>query len=93
MRSNRESGFGRYDVCVKPRIDYAGPRSGAVLELKSIDDSCEPPETSDTALTAAMQQIKAREYAAGLRQAGADPVWLWAVVSDGKRVRVRVEKG
>ncbi len=90
--TNRESGFGRYDVCVKPRVDYGGPRSGAVLELKSIDDSCEPPETSDTALTSAMTQIKDREYAVSLRQSGADPVWLWAVVFDGKRVRVRVER-
>ena len=40
----------------------------------------EPPETSDTALTAAMRQIKDRVYAAALRQSGSDPVWLWAVV-------------
>ncbi len=91
--TNGESGFGRYDVCISPRVDYRGSRAGVVMELKSIDDSCEPPETSDTALAAAMKQIKDREYAVMLRAAGADPVWLWAVVFDGKRVRVKVEQG
>ena len=91
--TNRESGFGRYDVCIKPRVDFVGSRAGAVMELKSIDTDAEPPETSDSALTSAMKQIKEREYAVTLRATGADPVWLWAVVFDGKRVRVRVEKG
>ncbi|GDX83171.1 hypothetical protein LBMAG42_49820 [Deltaproteobacteria bacterium] len=89
--SNRESGYGRYDVCVRPRLDVPGPRAGAVLELKSID--VENGDTVESALTAAMQQIHDRQYAAALREAGADPIWLWAAVFDGKRVRVRLERG
>lgn len=85
--SNRESGYGRYDVCVRPRT--AG-RPGAVLELKSIDT--EIGETVETALASAMKQIHDRQYATVLRQAGADPIWLWAAVFDGKRVRVRMER-
>ncbi len=89
--SNRESGYGRYDVCVRPRPDTTGSRAGAVLELKSID--VENGDTVESALTAAMQQIHDRDYAAALREAGADPIWLWAAVFDGKRVRVRLERG
>lgn len=88
--SNRESGYGRYDVCVRPRLEVAGSRSGAVLELKSVDPDR---ETAEAALESAMRQIHARAYATTLREAGSDPIWLWAAVFDGKRVRVKVEKG
>ena len=86
--SNREAGFGRYDVSVRPRTG-AGP--AAVLELKSID--ADRGETAESALAAAMKQIHDRQYASGLSESGADPVWLWAAVFDGKRVRARVERG
>ena len=84
--ANRESGFGRYDVCVRPR----SPGPGAVLELKSLDPDTETPET---ALASAMKQIRDRAYATALRQGAADPVWLWAAVFDGKRVRVASPEG
>jgi len=99
--ANREAGFGRYDVCVRPRLNGAGSsvgaqpsptggRSGAVLELKVVDPNR---ETWETALDSAMRQIHDRAYASALHEAGADPVWLWAAVFDGKRVRVKVERG
>lgn len=98
--ANREAGFGRYDVCVRPRLDVAGPRAsahlspalgraGAVLELKVVDPNR---ETWETALNSAMRQVHDRAYAITLREAGADPIWLWAAVFDGKRVRVKVER-
>lgn len=86
--SNRESGFGRYDVCVRPRTPG---RPGAVLELKSYDP--ERGTSPEQALDAAVAQLRGRGYATALRQAGADPAWQWAAVFDGKRVHVRVERG
>jgi len=99
--ANRESGFGRYDVCVRPRVGVAAPPAGAdlppaaggagaVLELKVVDPDR---ESWDSALDSAMRQVRDRSYATALREAGADPVWMWAAVFDGKRVRVRVERG
>ena len=88
--ANREAGFGRYDVCVRPRLDVAVARAGAVLELKVVDPNR---ETWEIALDSAMRQVQDRAYATTLREMGADPVWLWAAVFDGKRVRVRVERG
>lgn len=90
VESNRESGFGRYDICVRPRAGMSGLRAGAVLELKSI--MVDRGETAEAALDAAMLQIRERQYATALHQAGADPVWLWAAVFDGKRAWVRVAK-
>lgn len=83
--SNRESGFGRYDVAVRPRTPGA---PGAVLELKVID--VDGGETTEAALDAAISQVRTRDYASAIREAGATPVWLWGAVFDGKRVWARV---
>ncbi|NOY28186.1 MAG: hypothetical protein GXP62_20165, partial [Oligoflexia bacterium] len=86
--SDREGGFGRYDVLLRPR---QGGQPGAVIELKVIDH--DEGETAQQALDRAMAQVKDRAYATDLRTAGADPVWQWAAVFDGKRAFVQVERG
>jgi hypothetical protein len=86
VRSNRESGFGRCDVMVLPKT--AG-HPGAVMELKRVD--VDAGETPDLAIAAALEQIRARDYAAELRERGATPIHCVAAVFDGKRAYVRVE--
>ena len=83
VTSNREAGYGRYDVMVSPRVQG---HAGAVLELKVVEDG----ETAEQALQAAEQQLQQRDYAAGLRERGAQPVWQYAMVFEGKRALVRV---
>lgn len=84
VRSNRESGFGRCDVMVLPRT--AG-QPGVVLELKQVDT--EAGETTEKAFTAALRQLRERDYAAELRERGATPIHQMAAVFEGKRVFVR----
>jgi hypothetical protein len=81
VRSNRESGFGRADVLIRPR--QAG-RPGVVLELKVPQEG----ETVEHALHSALEQLRDRQYAIELQAAGASPVLELAVVFDGKRARV-----
>ncbi len=81
VRSNRESGHGRYDVMVCPR--EAG-LPGAVLELKVRKKG----ETLQSALGAAKKQLLACDYAAELRANGASPIQQVAVAFDGKKVLV-----
>ena len=81
VRSNRETGFGRADVLVKPREPG---RPGVVMELKVLRAG----ETPEHALEAALAQVEERRYAAELEAAGATPVHTFAVVFDGKRVWV-----
>ncbi|MBI4601054.1 MAG: AAA family ATPase, partial [Planctomycetes bacterium] len=81
VRSNRESGLGRCDVMITPRSP-GGP--GVALELKVLKAS----ETMEEALAAALEQIRAKRYAAEIRAAGAEPVVELAAVFDKKRVRV-----
>ena len=83
VQSEREAGYGRADVLVRPRRPGL---PGAVLELKKR----EPKESVDKALTAAMAQIKDRRYAVELT--GAAQVTGVAVVFAGKRVHVRMER-
>ena len=85
VRSNRESGSGRYDVMVLPRTPL---HPGVVLELKVLDRRKR--QSMKTAITAALRQIRERDYAAELRASGATPIHEMAVVFDGKQVRVGV---
>jgi hypothetical protein len=84
VRSNRESGFGRCDVLVLPK---AAGQPGVALELKRVDEDAG--ETVEKALSAALAQIRERDYAAELRERGAAPIHEMAAVFDGKRVYVR----
>lgn len=82
VRSNRESGQGRPDVMIRPREPG---KPGVVLELKVAKP---PRKTLDQALEEGLEQIRANDYLAELRAAGASPVHAFAVAFDGKTVRV-----
>ena len=84
VTSNREAGYGRYDVLICPRQPG---QPGAVLELKVIDTN--DGETAQQALDAALSQVRERDYAAVLRERGAAPVHELGAVFDGKRAWVR----
>ena len=84
ISSNRELGYGRYDVLVLPR-DRG--RTAVLMELKSIAGPHQ--EDAEKALEAARAQIEKRAYAAELEARGYRQVLRLAVVSDGKRVWVR----
>jgi hypothetical protein len=62
-----------------------------VLELKVVDRR--RGETPARAMAAALRQLRQKDYAAELREAGAQPVRAMGVVFDGKRVMVKVGKG
>lgn len=84
IESNRESGYGRYDVAVIPKDKS---RLGIIMELKKVDNLYE--ETKDTALAMALKQLKEKEYEAGLRKRGIADILILAVTFDGKRVWVK----
>ncbi len=81
VRSNRESGYGRYDVMVLPRT--AG-KPGVLLELKTVDMGEDP----RAALNAGLRQLRDRDYATELRERGAEPIVELAAAFDGKRAFV-----
>ncbi len=84
VRSNRESGGGRYDVMILPRTPG---QPGVVLELKVLRRGKR--ETVKGAMATALRQIRERDYAAELRACGAEPIHEIGVVFDGKQVHVQ----
>jgi hypothetical protein len=83
VRSNRESGAGRPDVLIRPRVPG---QPGAVLELKVARAG---ERSLEAALDEGLAQLAENDYTAELRAAGADPVHAFVVAFDGKQVRVR----
>ncbi|MBK8256225.1 MAG: AAA family ATPase [Polyangiaceae bacterium] len=83
VRSNRESGYGRADVLMRPKTPG---KPGVVMELKVRDDD----ETPEEVLADAAKQIRDRRYAVELEQAGASPVREYAMAFDGKQVWVKL---
>jgi Predicted AAA-ATPase/PD-(D/E)XK nuclease superfamily len=83
VRSNRESGYGRYDVMLIPKNTG---QTGFVFEFKKVD--IEDNESSETAMKSALKQIQDRQYAVELRQAGVQKILGIGVVVHKKKVWV-----
>lgn len=81
VESNRDSGLGRPDVAVIPKQPG---QPGVILEFKKKRGKVE------TTLAEAEAQIRQERYRMVLDVAGAQPIYVYAVVFEGKRVTVRL---
>jgi len=84
IKSNRESGYGRYDIMIIPK-DLA--KTGYVIEFKTVDR--EENETVESAVKAALKQIEEKKYETELRERGVKKIKKLAVVFKGKDVTVK----
>ncbi len=83
IRSNRETGYGCYDVAAFPRI--AG-RSGIIIECKY----AETENNLAAKVQEALQQIEERDYDAEFRAQGVEHVLHYGMAFCGKRVQVEL---
>lgn len=85
ITSNRESGFGRYDVCLEPRNTGA---SAYVLEFKVHDPESEA--TLDDTVKSALEQIKEKKYDAELIKRGIAKknIHHYGFAFEGKTVKI-----
>lgn len=81
IRSNRESGYGRYDLILIPKDKR---KNGIVIEFKKLIS--ENQETTEKALQSALKQIEDKHYADELRQQGIKKVDGLAIVIDQKKL-------
>lgn len=81
--SNREAGYGRYDIMLLP---HDTSRRGFIFELKSGEGE---PEKQ---LSEALAQIRTQKYAERLRQHKVANITAIAVTFDGKRVWMKTEE-
>lgn len=85
VKSNRESGFGRYDVMLRPR----NPEKNAyILEFK-VRNEYEEADLKET-VQSALTQIKERKYAAELLDAGIpeENIFQYGFAFEGKSVLI-----
>ena len=85
VKTNRESGLGRYDVMVKP-VDKN--KRAIIMELKSVQRTKH--KDPEKAIKEAFMQIEAKEYEKELLLEGYEDIMKMAIVTDKKEVWVRV---
>ncbi|OGT22205.1 MAG: hypothetical protein A3C55_05525 [Gammaproteobacteria bacterium RIFCSPHIGHO2_02_FULL_42_13] len=84
IKSNRESGYGRYDVLVMPKAGAKTTVPGLILEFKVAEKN----ETLLASAQEALQQIEKRHYEAELKQAGISKIIKVGLAFLGKEVEV-----
>jgi hypothetical protein len=84
ISSNRESGYGRYDVVLFPKnvSNY-----GIIIELKKVRKSHS--ETLQTAADNALMQIEEKKYETELRSRGVQKIIKLGISFDGKEVCIK----
>ncbi|MCI8284087.1 MAG: AAA family ATPase [Firmicutes bacterium] len=86
VKSNRESGDGRFDLCVYNGIDTARP--AAVIELKNVDNR----KRMEQAAHEALCQISNRKYDEMLADEGYEECWHVGIGFFRKNCRIKIEK-
>ena len=88
VKSNRESGLGRYDVMLIPQDKS---QRGFVLEFKCAKHAEATTEELSQLTDVALQQIKDKQYATELRQLGIQDILALALVFSNKEVVAKQE--
>lgn len=84
VKSNRESGYGRYDVMIIPKDKKL---KGVIIEFKKVDKF--ENETLEMALDNALNQIEEKNYERELVDRGVNDIVKLAIAFEGKRVGVK----
>ncbi|MCD7764157.1 MAG: ATP-binding protein [Lachnospiraceae bacterium] len=84
LTSNRESGFGRYDVCIEPRDRKS---DGIIIEFKVFDSKKET--TLEETAKRALEQIETKKYEIDLKARGIKTVCKYGFAFRGKEVLIQ----
>ena len=85
VNSNRESGYGRYDIMLEPK-DKNG--NSFIMEFKVLDDMEE--KTIEDTIQSAKQQIEEKGYEANLKERGYTNITKIVFAFKGKEVKMEV---
>ena len=92
IKSNRESGEGRYDIAMFPKRKNI---PGIIFELKyckegesAKSDKAKLEQLLNKTAEEALKQIEENEYLAELKEAGANPIFRYGAAFCGKKAKV-----
>ncbi len=85
VNSNRESGFGRYDIMLEPKDKNA---NSFIMEFKVLEDMEE--KNIEETVESAKKQIEDRQYEVNLRQRGFNNITKMVFAFKGKEVKIEV---
>ena len=85
VNSNRESGYGRYDIMLEPK-DKNG--NSFIMEFKVLDDMEE--KTVDETLENAKKQIEEKGYETNLRERGFENITKMVYAFKGKEAKLEI---
>ncbi len=85
VNSNRESGFGRYDIMLEPKDKNA---NSFIIEFKVMDDFDE--KTIEDTVENAKKQIEEKDYEQSLREKGYEKITKMVFAFNGKMVKMEV---
>lgn len=83
IRSNRESGEGRYDIQLQPKSD---DMPGIIIEIKAANDASE--EKLKALATNALTQIESKHYDTELAAHGIQAIHKYGIAFCGKKVEI-----
>ena len=86
VTSNRESGDGRYDIALSPKVNNL---PGIIIELKA-EKNCNENKLQELAKTA-LKQINDKKYDTELKSKGVKTIYKYGVAFSGKHVAVEAE--
>lgn len=86
VTSTRESGDGRYDIALSPKVSNL---PGIIIELKA-EKNCNENELQELAKTA-LKQINDKKYDTELKSKGVKTIYKYGVAFSGKHVAVEAE--
>lgn len=86
VTSNRESGDGRYDIALSPKVNNL---PGIIIELKA-ERNCNENKLQELAKTA-LKQINDKKYDTELKSKGVKTIYKYGVAFSGKHVAVEAE--
>ena len=81
IKSNRESGYGRFDLAIFPK---QRGRSGVIMEFKVASNEQQLEQKAKEGL----DQIQTQDYTATFRDLGITTVWQYGIAFCGKKLCV-----
>lgn len=84
IESNRESGYGRFDIAIFPKDTS---KAGVLMEFKAADSESQLKDKADEAL----RQIEEKQYGTEFEKRGISKVWKYGIAFCGKKVHVKMK--